>query len=38
MPITGELKGQVDHIWYAFASGGISNPLAVIEQFTYLNI
>ena len=36
MPITGELKGQVDHIWDAFASGGISNPLSVIEQFTYL--
>ncbi len=34
--ITGELKSQVDKIWDAFASGGISNPLSVIEQFTYL--
>ena len=34
--ITGELKSQVDRIWEAFATGGISNPLSVIEQFTYL--
>lgn len=34
--ITGELKSQVDRIWDAFATGGISNPLSVIEQFTYL--
>ena len=34
--ITGELKSQVDKIWEAFWSGGISNPLSVIEQFTYL--
>ena len=34
--ITGELKSQVDKIWDAFATGGISNPLSVIEQFTYL--
>jgi len=34
--ITGELKSQVDKIWDAFWTGGISNPLAVIEQFTYL--
>src|SRR4051812_19060473 len=34
--ITGELKSQVDKIWDAFWSGGISNPLTVIEQFTYL--
>ena len=33
--ITGELKSQVDKIWEAF-DGGISNPLSVIEQFTYL--
>lgn len=34
--ITGELKSQVDKIWNAFWTGGISNPLTVIEQFTYL--
>ncbi len=34
--ITGELKQQVDKIWEAFWTGGISNPIAVIEQFTYL--
>jgi type I restriction enzyme M protein len=34
--ITGELKGRVDRVWDAFWSGGISNPLEVIEQITYL--
>ncbi|WP_426718654.1 type I restriction-modification system subunit M [Corynebacterium auriscanis] len=34
--ITGALKNQVDTIWDVFWSGGISNPLTVIEQFTYL--
>ena len=34
--ITGELKSQVDKIWEAFWTGGISNPISVIEQFTYL--
>ena len=34
--ITGELRSQIDTIWNAFWSGGISNPLEVIEQFTYL--
>ena len=34
--ITGALKSQVDRIWDAFWSGGISNPITVIEQFTYL--
>lgn len=34
--ITGELKSQVDKIWDAFWTGGISNPISVIEQFTYL--
>jgi type I restriction enzyme M protein len=34
--LTGELKSQVDSIWGAFAAGGISNPLEVIEQITYL--
>jgi type I restriction enzyme M protein len=34
--LTGELRNQVDQIWNAFWSGGISNPLEVIEQITYL--
>lgn len=34
--ITGELRSQIDRIWDAFWSGGISNPLEVIEQITYL--
>jgi len=34
--ITGELRSQVDQVWDAFWSGGISNPLEVIEQITYL--
>mgnify|MGYP001166015040 FL=1 len=34
--ITGALKGKVDRVWDAFWSGGISNPLEVIEQITYL--
>ncbi len=34
--ITGEIKNQIDRIWDSFWSGGISNPLEVIEQITYL--
>jgi len=34
--ITGELKNKVDKIWEVFWTGGITNPLTVIEQFTYL--
>lgn len=34
--ITGELKSSIDRIWNDFWTGGISNPLTVIEQFTYL--
>ncbi|MCI8724360.1 MAG: SAM-dependent DNA methyltransferase, partial [Ruminococcus sp.] len=34
--ITGELKNKVDKIWEVFWTGGITNPLEVIEQFTYL--
>jgi hypothetical protein len=34
--LTGILKSQVDRIWDAFWSGGISNPLEVMEQITYL--
>ncbi|EFL01543.1 type I restriction enzyme [Streptomyces sp. SPB78] len=34
--ITGELKSKVDRVWNAFWSGGIANPLEVMEQITYL--
>jgi type I restriction enzyme M protein len=34
--LTGALRNQVDQIWNAFWSGGVSNPLSVIEQITYL--
>jgi type I restriction enzyme M protein len=34
--ITGELKTRIDRVWDSFWSGGISNPLEVIEQITYL--
>ena len=34
--ITGELKSKIDRIWNTMWSGGISNPLSVIEQLTYL--
>jgi len=34
--LTGELRNKVDQVWNAFWSGGIANPLEVIEQITYL--
>lgn len=34
--ITGELKGRVDRLWEEFWTGGITNPLTVIEQITFL--
>lgn len=34
--LTGELRSQIDAIWNAFWSGGISNPMEVLEQITYL--
>ncbi len=34
--ISGELKTKVDGMWDTMWSGGISNPLSVIEQLTYL--
>ncbi|WP_372624697.1 N-6 DNA methylase [Falsiroseomonas sp.] len=34
--LTGELRNQIDRIWDSFWTGGISNPLEVIEQITYL--
>lgn len=34
--ITGELKNRIDRIWETLWTAGISNPLTVIEQLTYL--
>ena len=34
--ITGELKNKIDSLWDIFAAGGLTNPLEVIEQITYL--
>ena len=34
--ITGELRNKVDSIWDIFWAGGLTNPLDVIEQITYL--
>lgn len=34
--LTGEIKNKVDRIWETFWTGGVTNPLTVIEQFTYL--
>ena len=34
--ITGELRNKIDGIWYIFWSSGMTNPLTVIEQITYL--
>ncbi len=34
--ITGELKNRIDGLWDIFAAGGLTNPLEVIEQITYL--
>lgn len=31
-----EFKLIIDELWLAFASSGISNPISVIEQLTYL--
>lgn len=34
--ITGDLKSKIDGLWEDFWVGGITNPLTVIEQITYL--
>ena len=34
--ITGSIKNKVDKIWTDIWAGGITNPLTVIEQLTYL--
>ena len=34
--LTGELKNKIDSLWEIFWTGGLTNPLDVIEQMTYL--
>ena len=34
--LTGQIRNQVDQVWTTFWTGGVSNPLSVIEQITYL--
>lgn len=34
--ITGTLKNRMDQLWTEFWTGGITNPLTVIEQISYL--
>lgn len=34
--ITGEIKTQIDNIWDAFWTGGITNSITILEQMTYL--
>ena len=34
--ITGELKTKIDKIWDTIWTGGISSPITVLEQITYL--
>ncbi|MCI8910987.1 MAG: SAM-dependent DNA methyltransferase [Oscillibacter sp.] len=34
--ITGELKNKINALWEIFWTGGITNPLDVVEQMTYL--
>ena len=34
--LAGTIRTSIDQIWNAFWSGGVSNPLSVIEQLTFL--
>lgn len=34
--ITGELKSRINKLWEEFWTGGVTNPLTVIEQITFL--
>ena len=34
--ITGKLRQDVDRLWEEFWTGGITNPLTVIEQISFL--
>jgi type I restriction enzyme M protein len=34
--LTGELRSKIDKVWEQFWTGGLSNPITVIEQMTFL--
>ena len=34
--LTGELKNRINSLWEIFWTGGITNPLDIVEQMTYL--
>ncbi len=34
--ITGQLRSKIDKLWEEFWTGGITNPLTVIEQISFL--
>ncbi len=34
--LTGKIKNQIDQVWTMFWTGGVSNPISVIEQISYL--
>lgn len=34
--LTSELRSKIDALWLDFATNGLTNPLEVIEQITYL--
>ena len=34
--ITGDLRSRIDRLWEEFWTGGITNPLTVIEQISFL--
>lgn len=34
--ITGEIRNKIDNLWEVFWTGGLTNPMDVIEQMTYL--
>ena len=34
--LTGQIRNDIDQLWEKFWTGGITNPLTVIEQISYL--
>ncbi len=36
MTVATTLKSQIDKLWLAFHTGGVTNPISVIEQISYL--
>mgnify|MGYP003629430902 CR=1 FL=1 len=34
--LTGKIRNQVDQVWTMFWTGGVANPISVIEQISYL--